>query len=70
MYPVFNSRYDVAYVRNKINMYAGKQVKLLSVVKRRKLVWYDLATRNVKNNLARDNQRLSKKRRTKTDLDL
>jgi hypothetical protein len=35
-----------AYVRDKINMYAGKQEQLLSMIKRRKLAWYGLVTRH------------------------
>jgi hypothetical protein len=35
-----------AYVRDKINMYAGKQEQLLSVIKRRKLAWYGHLTRH------------------------
>jgi hypothetical protein len=35
-----------AYVRDKINMYTGKQEQLLSVVKRCKLAWYGHVTRH------------------------
>jgi hypothetical protein len=33
-------------VRDKINMHAGKQEQLLSVIKRRKLAWYGHVTRH------------------------
>jgi hypothetical protein len=52
-----------AYVRCKINMYAGKHEQLLSVIKRRKLAWYGHVTRHdffVKDDLGRDSQQLSK----------
>jgi hypothetical protein len=35
-----------AYVRDNINMYAGNQEQLLSVIKRRKLAWHGHVTRH------------------------
>jgi hypothetical protein len=35
-----------AFVRDKINMFAGKQEQLLSVIKRRELAWYGHTTRH------------------------